>query len=113
MYISGTVNITLKNLINNLSQVTLDANELTTDGVKENHLSQTFQSDSGHLLVRLSNPAARGEVRTLTVRYHGKPTRGVRFFPDHMYAFYDTSHCKPSDIMCTGECEWLKRRRKY
>jgi aminopeptidase N len=90
--ISGTVNITLKSLINNLSQLKLDANELTIDGVEENHLSQTFRSDSGYLLVSLSRPAARDEVRTLTVRYHGKPTRGVRFFPDHMYAFYNTSH---------------------
>lgn len=100
--ISGTVVIKLSSLINNLSEIELDANELAIDGVSEGDAAQTFQTDTGRLLVRLSRPAVKGEVRALSIRYHGKPSRGVRFFPDHMYAFYHTSrwlvcHFQPGD----------------
>ncbi len=80
--ISGTVIIKLIRLASNLSEIELDANELTIDGVSEGDVSQAFQTTPGHLLVRLSRPAAKGEVRALSIRYRGKPSRGVRFFPD-------------------------------
>ncbi len=100
--VSGAVDIQLKSRVNNLASIELDVDDLSIESVSENQTAQDFQASAGRLIVQFARPAHLDEVRTLSVRYHGKPTRGVRFFPDHVYAFYSTSrwlvcHNEPGD----------------
>jgi aminopeptidase N len=100
--LAGTVSIRLKSLTNNLSEIVLDAQELSIESVTEREQALSFETKEGRLLVSLKRPMSAGEMRTLTIRYHGKPTRGLRFYTDHLYAAYNTPrwmvcHFHPGD----------------
>ncbi|HEX8476072.1 MAG TPA: M1 family metallopeptidase [Pyrinomonadaceae bacterium] len=94
--IKATLEIQFTSRQNELREIELDASGLTFDGVWDGAVSQVFEAKDAKLLVRLSRPVSTGETRTLKIDYHAKPTRGVRFFPNHVYAAYNTSRWLPN-----------------
>lgn len=72
-----------------LREVELEIGELEFDGVREGGAALTFKAADGRLLIQLARPAARGEARRVRINYRGRPTRGVRFFADHVYTIYN------------------------
>lgn len=88
--LTGIVSIRFKSLVNNLSELELDAQELSIEEVSEQGAALVFEAKEGRLNVRLARAARAGEVRTLKIRYRAKPTRGFKFYDDHFYAAYNT-----------------------
>jgi aminopeptidase N len=88
--IAGVVSITFVSRVNNLSEVTLDAVELQVAGVSENGSALEYEARAGRVRIRLARAMRAGEAGTLKIVYRGKPTRGLKFYPDHLYAAYNT-----------------------
>jgi aminopeptidase N len=88
--IAGAVSIQFRSLANNLSEITLDAQELQVEEVSEKGSALKFEAKEGHVLIRLARRMSAGDVRVLKIRYRGKPARGLKFFADHLYAAYNT-----------------------
>ena len=89
--IAGTVSIKFLSRVSNLSEVVLDAQELKIEGVSEEGSALEFESREGRVVIRLKRAAREGENRLLKIRYSSKPTRGLRFYEDHLYAAYNTA----------------------
>ncbi|HEX8068705.1 MAG TPA: M1 family metallopeptidase [Pyrinomonadaceae bacterium] len=90
--VSGVVDVKLRSLVRGLAEARLDAVGIVVEDVSERGAPRQFVSDAGLLTVRFARALAAGEVRTLRIRYHATPTRGLRFFPDQFYAAYNTHH---------------------
>lgn len=90
--VRGEVAVTFESKADGLSAVELDAPGLTIEGVSEKGVPVSHEVREGKLRAVLERPAARGERRTLTVRYTGKPERGMRFGPDQVFTSFHTSH---------------------
>lgn len=90
--VRGEVAVTFESLADGLSIVELDAPGLTIEGVSERGAPVSYEVRGGKLRAVLERPAARGERRTLTVRYVGKPERGIRFGADQVFTSFHTSH---------------------
>ncbi|HYP54251.1 MAG TPA: M1 family metallopeptidase, partial [Pyrinomonadaceae bacterium] len=73
-----------------LREVEFEIGELEFESVREGGDALTFKAEGGRLSIQLARPAARGEARRLRIVYRGRPTRGVRFFADHVYTVYNT-----------------------
>jgi aminopeptidase N len=89
--VHGEVAVTFESTADGLSAVELDAPGLSIEGVSEKGVPVPHEVREGKLRVVLERPAARGERRTLTVRYSGKPERGMRFGPDQVFTSFNTS----------------------
>lgn len=88
--IAGEVSIRFTSRVNNLSEIALDAQELQVEEVSENGSTLKFETKEGLALIRLTRAAGVGEARVLKIRYRAKPTRGLKFYADHLYAAYNT-----------------------
>lgn len=88
--LAGTAEVEFVSRREGLREVEFETGGLEFEGVRESDTALTFKAEGGRLSVGLGRPAARGEVRRLRIAYRGKPTRGVRFFPDHVYTVYNT-----------------------
>lgn len=88
--IAGVVSINFAGRAGNLSEIVLDAQELQVEEVSENGSALKFEVKEGKVFIQLARVARVGEARTLKVRYQGKPTRGLKFYEDHLYAAYNT-----------------------
>lgn len=100
--LTGKVSMRLKILAPGLEVIEFDAKKITVDSVSENDAPFSFQVEKEKLHVRLPRPTAAGEIRNLTISYRANPTNFVRFFPDHIYAYYNTAnwmvcHFHPGD----------------
>lgn len=72
----------------------LALNGLRIDTLSADGAALPFTQDADQLQARL--PPGTGE---LSLRYHGQPTRGLVFGPQHVCSAYDTCHWMP----CVGE----------
>lgn len=88
--IAGVVSIKFASRAGNLSEVALDAQELQIEEISENGSALKFEVKEGKVFIQLARVARVGEARTLRIRYQGKPTRGLKFYEDHLYAAYNT-----------------------
>lgn len=88
--IAGAVSLSFTSREGELSEIVLDAQELQIEGVSENGSALQFEAKEGRLIVRLARAVRAGEVRVLKIRYKAKPTRGLKFYADHLYAAYNT-----------------------
>lgn len=88
--IAAEVSISYMSRVNNLSEIVLDAQELQIEVVEEEGAALRFETKDGQLHVWPRRPAGQGEARVLKVRYRAKPTRGLKFYADHLYAAYNT-----------------------
>ncbi|MBD0371888.1 MAG: M1 family metallopeptidase [Pyrinomonadaceae bacterium] len=96
--IAGEVRISFLSRVDNLSEITLDAQELQVEEVSENGTALKFEAKEGHLLIRLARAASPNVARSLQIRYSAKPTRGLKFFADHLYAAYNTPRWMPCNF---------------
>ena len=90
--VSGEVAIRIVSLIDGLSAVELAAPGLKIESASEAGRSLPCDLKDGKLRVSLQPPAARDETRVLTVRYSGKPTKGMRFGTDQVFTAFETGH---------------------
>jgi aminopeptidase N len=88
--VAGTVWIRFAARADNLSEVVFDAQELQVEEVSANGAALSFRTKEGQLVISLARPMRAGEVSSLKVRYRAKPTRGLKFYEDHLYAAYNT-----------------------
>lgn len=89
--IEGEVTIDFRSLADKLETVVLDCGELIIDEVSEGKSALSHTSGNKQLSISLGKPAAKGERRSIRVKYHGAPARGIRFFPDQVYTAFSTS----------------------
>ncbi len=90
--VEGTVNIRFHSTAPRLGTVTFDASGLEIESVTEGGEALEFDPDGDVLAIVLNKPAVVQQSRTIAIRYHGKPSRGMRFFSDHVYTAFATSH---------------------
>ena len=89
--IEGEVTIELRSLADRLDKIVLDSGDLTIDEVFEEKAALVYTENNKQLTITLKKPAAKGEHRSVRVKYHGTPTRGIRFFADQVYTAFSTS----------------------
>jgi aminopeptidase N len=91
--IKGTVVIQFLIESNNLTHAEFDCGALTIDSVRLSGGPAQFAVRDHRLKVSLPSGLRAKEVREIEVEYHGKPTYGIRFFPDReqVYTIFSTS----------------------
>ncbi|MES1211320.1 MAG: hypothetical protein ABUL63_03190, partial [Acidobacteriota bacterium] len=89
--IAGEVEVRFASQAERLAEAVLDAPGLTIESVRTAEQALPFQIDGDRVRVPLDPPARRGEVRTLEIRYAGRPEKGMRFGPDLVFTFFQTS----------------------
>ncbi|HKS30454.1 MAG TPA: M1 family aminopeptidase [Pyrinomonadaceae bacterium] len=88
--IAGEVSISFVNRVESLSELSLDAQELQVEEVRDGRETLKFEAREGKLFIQFPRALSSGETRVLKIRYRAKPTRGLRFYADHLYAAYNT-----------------------
>lgn len=93
----GEVSIRLRSQIDRLDAVELDTGSLEISSVLENQRTPYFEHNGGHIIIDLTAPAYRQEVRTLTIRYVARAAKGLVFYPDQIYTSFFTHDWLPSN----------------
>jgi aminopeptidase N len=95
--VSGHVTITLRNLNRSTSELRFDAGDLEVSEVLDNGLSLTYAKVDRSLRIHLRQPLGSGQIRSISITYHGSPRRGLEFHPKRgeMYTAFSTSHWMP------------------
>lgn len=89
--IAGEVEVRFASQAELLAEVELDAPGLTIESVRAGERALPYRIEGDRLRVTLDPPARRGEVRTLRIRYSGRPEKGLRFGPDQAFTSFHTS----------------------
>lgn len=96
--VRGAVTVTLVPLRPSLQAVDLDAEALTIESARIAGRDLPFEVLEKKVRVRLGTPASRGDTLKLTVRYSGRPRRGLYF------VWPDSSHpSRPWQMWTQGE----------
>lgn len=95
--VTGKVSVRFKSLIDNLTEITLNAGSLKIDSVQEKLTKLEFEKTENLLKIRFANPLKKGETRTIEIFYHGAPKFGINFFPEQnqVYTIFSTSQWMP------------------
>ncbi|MGH9743650.1 MAG: M1 family aminopeptidase [Candidatus Acidiferrum sp.] len=96
----GDVTHTLSVLRDGTSKIIFDSAGLTIQSVTLNKSRAKFESTDDKLIIPLSSPAHAGEKFEITIRYEGKPSKGLYFIlPDKDYPDI------PKQVWTQGESE--------
>jgi aminopeptidase N len=96
----GDVTHTLTVLRDSTSKIVFDSAGLTIQSVTVNKSSAKFETKDDKLIIPLATPAHTGEKFDVTIRYEGKPTKGLYFIlPDKDYPD------RPKQVWSQGESE--------
>lgn len=100
--VRGEVAVSFVSEAGGLSAIDLDAPGLTIEGVSEGGHALSHETRDGRLHIVLDPPAGPGENRTLSIRYSGKPERGMSFGADQVFTAFSTerwlvSRADPAD----------------
>lgn len=79
--ILGRVNISFLMKEGEERSVKLNCGNLTIDSVYGGNEAISFNVANGLLLLNMDHHISADSVYEVEIRYHGKPTRGIRFFP--------------------------------
>ena len=95
--VDGTVSLTVQVPDAGASRVVLNRSVLEIDAVLEGDQALTFRIDRTQLQIDVP-PSTRRRERTITVRYHGRPTSGLVFVPEReqLYTIFTTPQWMPS-----------------
>lgn len=93
--IFGAVTISLVALAEHLSQVELDAADITVVGCSQGRIHLRYVLSGAVLRVDLPQPLHAGERTEIRIAYRATPTRGVAFFDDLVFTAFSTSHWLP------------------
>jgi aminopeptidase N len=91
----GAVTISLTALAEHLTQVELDAADITVVGCSQGKIHLRYVLFGEVLRIDLPRPLHAGERTDIRIAYRATPTRGVAFFPDLVYTAFSTSHWLP------------------
>ena len=98
--VMGQVTHTLATLRDGVTQLVFDSVDLTIEKVTVSGKTAKFQTTPQQLLVTLDHPAKTGEKFDVTIRYEGRPKKGLYFvLPDKNYPD------RPKEIWTQGEAE--------
>jgi aminopeptidase N len=96
----GEVTHTLTVLRDSTSKIVFDSAGLTIQSVTVNKSPAKFETKDDKLTIPLTTAARAGEKFDVTIRYEGKPTKGLYFiFPDKDYPD------RPKQVWTQGESE--------
>jgi aminopeptidase N len=96
----GEVTHTVAMLRDSTSKIVFDSVGLTIQSVTVNKAAAKFEMKDGKLIIPLAPAAHAGEKFDVTIRYEGKPTKGLYFIlPDKDYPD------RPKQIWSQGESE--------
>jgi aminopeptidase N len=96
----GEVTHTLTVLRDSTSKIVFDSAGLTIQSVTVNKSPTKFETKDDKLTIPLTTAARAGEKFDVTIRYEGKPTKGLYFiFPDKDYPD------RPKQVWTQGESE--------
>jgi aminopeptidase N len=96
----GDVTHTLTVLRDSTSKIVFDSAGLTIQSLTVNKSSAKFETKDDKLIIPLATPAHAGEKFDVTIRYEGKPTKGLYFIlPDKDYPD------RPKQVWSQGESE--------
>jgi len=81
--VMGQVTHTLSTLRDGLRQLNFDSVDLTISGVRVDGKEGRFSTDADKLHVNLDTPSKTGQKYEVSIRYEGRPKKGLYFiFPD-------------------------------
>ena len=94
--IKGEVSILFKVSKANPSQLVLDCGDLIIDRVHLQKQALKFEQKAHRVYIALPDEGVKGH-RKVKIFYHGKPRRGIQFFPDskQVYTVFSTSQWMP------------------
>ncbi|MHB8499432.1 MAG: M1 family aminopeptidase [Candidatus Acidiferrales bacterium] len=96
----GDVTHTLTILLDGTTNIVFDSAGLTIESVTVNKSRAKFETKDDKLIIPLSSPAHVGEKLDVTIRYEGKPSKGLYFIlPDKDYPD------RPKQVWTQGESE--------
>jgi aminopeptidase N len=96
----GEVTHSLSILRDGTAKIVFDSAGLTIQKVTVNKAAAKFETTTGKLIIPLAAEAKSGEKFDITIKYEGKPTKGMYFIlPDKDYPD------RPSQIWTQGESE--------
>jgi len=96
----GEVTHSLEILCDGAKEIDFDSVGLTIHSVKVNKVAAKFETSADKLSIRLPAAAKTGDKFEVTIRYEGKPSKGMYFIlPDKDYAD------RPKQIWTQGESE--------
>lgn len=96
----GDVTHTLTILRDGTSEIAFDSAGLTIESVTVNKSHSKFETKDDKLIIPLSSPAHIGEKFDVSIRYKGKPSKGLYFIlPDKDYPD------QPKEVWTQGESE--------
>jgi aminopeptidase N len=96
----GEVTHSLSILRNGTAKIVFDSSGLTIQKVTVNKAAAKFETTADKLIIPLAAEAKSGDKLEITIRYEGKPTKGMYFIlPDKDYPD------RPSQIWTQGESE--------
>jgi aminopeptidase N len=96
----GDVTHTLTMLRDSMSKIVFDSVGLTIQSVTVNKSAAKFETKDDKLIIPLATAAHAGEKFDVTIRYEGKPTKGLYFIlPDKDYPD------RPKQVWSQGESE--------
>lgn len=95
--VTGKVMVTLRSLDHPVSALRFDAGDLQVSKVLDEGLSLTYTKSGRDLRINLSRPLGINEVRSISIEYHGSPSGGLEFHPEHgeMYTVFSTNQWMP------------------
>ncbi|MGC2331341.1 MAG: M1 family aminopeptidase [Candidatus Acidiferrales bacterium] len=98
--VHGEVTESIAALRDDVSQLALDSVDLKIESVQVDGKAAKFSVDPKQLVVSLDHPASRGDRHEISIRYEGRPRKGLYFvLPDRNYPQ------QPSEIWTQGEAE--------
>ena len=90
--ISGSETIRIRSSQVSISEIELDANEITVDSLQVGRVEQHFEQADGYLRIHMTQPMPPGSKLAIKATFHGSPTKGLLFLGDSAYTVYNTSH---------------------
>lgn len=106
--VAGKVVIQFKSQQNNLGEITLDAESLEIDSVKENLTNLQFEKTDKFLKIKFLRPLKINEIRKIAIAYQSTPKYGVSFFPEQnqVYTIFSTNQWMPCVMAPSDRAEF-------
>jgi aminopeptidase N len=101
--LTGKETILLRSTTPSVTEIELDADEIILESVRVGKKSQVFSQLPAHVAIHLGTPLQLGERLSMTLTFHGSPTKGLIFSGSEAYTVYRTSQWlvvnhEPSDL---------------
>ena len=103
--ISANVSIKFEILENNVYSLKLNLNGLQIDSIKQENEKLIFERHQNELNVTFIQPLQAGNLDSIIIYYHGKPTRGMYFRNSKFNNIVIYTHSEPFDAQYWFPCK--------